>query len=113
MIRRGLIATCSPIDLEVGFSARTPETYAEIAADRVELFIDLVLNEVIGDRAREIQQNLAQRGQHRVAGAMDLLIAATAEHYNAVLLHYDSDFDAIAKVSHLRAEWIVPRGSAD
>lgn len=113
MIRRGLIATCAPVDLEVGFSARTPASYAELAADRVKLFIELPLNDSIGDRARAVQALLARRSQHRVAGATDLLIAAAAEEHNAVLLHYDADFDAIAEVTGQRTEWIVPRGSAD
>lgn len=54
---------------------------------------------------------LARRSQHRAAGCADLLTAAVAEHYGAIVLHYDSDFDHIAAVSGLQTRWVVPRGS--
>jgi predicted nucleic acid-binding protein len=41
----------------------------------------------------------------------DLLIAATAETYGAVIVHYDHDFDTIAMVTGQPAQWIVPAGS--
>ena len=41
----------------------------------------------------------------------DLLIAAAAEVAGLVVLHYDRDFDLIAKVTAQRTEWIVPAGT--
>lgn len=54
---------------------------------------------------------LARRGQHRGASLPDLLIAAVAERAGLVVLHYDADYDLIARVTGQRMEWVVPRGS--
>jgi len=35
-----------------------------------------------------------------------------AEHYVAVVLHYDRDFDHISAVTGQQTRWIVPPGSA-
>jgi predicted nucleic acid-binding protein len=54
---------------------------------------------------------MAARGQHRAAGVIDLLTAALAEHHGAVVMHYDADFEQIARVTGQQQRWIVPRGS--
>lgn len=110
--RQGLLATTATIDLEVGYSARDPAGYRRTAQRRCEGFVDLPLNAAIGDRARAVQAALARRSQHRAAGIVDLLTAAVAEHYAAVVLHYDADFDHIAAVTGQQARWVVPRGTA-
>ncbi|MGH3868928.1 MAG: PIN domain-containing protein [Pseudonocardiaceae bacterium] len=110
--RLGLLATCVTVDLEVLYSARTPAEYATTAARRAAGFIELQLNPEIGARARAVQAMLAIRGQHRAAGIVDLLTASTAEHYQAIILHYDSDFDDIAAVTGQDTRWVIPRGSA-
>jgi predicted nucleic acid-binding protein len=42
-----------------------------------------------------------------------LLIAAAAEQAGLTLLHYDADFDLIAKVTGQACEWVVAAGSID
>jgi hypothetical protein len=42
-----------------------------------------------------------------------LLIAATAERYALIVLHYDGDYERIAKITGQATEWIVPRGTAE
>ena len=44
-----------------------------------ELFDWVAMHEGGWERARDVQQALTEAGQHRSAGAADLLIAATAE----------------------------------
>lgn len=44
------------------------------------------------------QYKLTQRGQHRAAGPIDLLVCATAVHHGHILLHVDNDFAAAASV---------------
>ncbi len=110
--RLGLLATCATIDLEIGYSARDPSEHQRSAALRAGGFVDLPLSRDIGDRARAIQAMLARRSQHRVAGLVDLLTAATAELHGAAVLHYDGDFDHIAAVSGQQTLWVVPRGSS-
>ena len=106
-----LLATCVTIDLELGYSARTPAEHYAIATQRSELLIDLPLVDQIGDRARVVQSMLAASSQHRAAGAFDLLTAAIAEYHGATVLHYDADFDHIATITGQPTEWIAPRGS--
>lgn len=111
--RRGLLATCVTVDLEVGYSARNPDEHATTGRRRAAGFVDLPLHPEIGERARAVQAMLARGGQHRAAGIVDLLTAATAEHHGAFVLHYDSDFDHIAAVSGQQTVWVVPLGSAE
>jgi predicted nucleic acid-binding protein len=109
--RAGLLATCVTVDLEVGYSARSPEGYTRTADLRAAGFVDLPLHPAIGVRARAVQATLARRSQHRAAGVVDLLTAAVAEHYAATILHYDADFEHIAAATGQEQRWVVPRGS--
>lgn len=107
----GVLATVAVIDLEIGYSARNLTEFDSIAADRAELYRDLPLTREVTDRARRVQRELVRRGQHRGPGVPDLLIAATAQVYGAVVVHYDRDFDTIAAITGQPVEWIVPAGS--
>jgi predicted nucleic acid-binding protein len=109
--RLGLLATCVTIDLEVLYSARSPQEYRDIAARRNGAFTDLPITPEICQRARAVQSELARTSQHRAAGVVDLLTAAAAEHYGATLIHYDGDFDHIAAISKQPTRWIAPPGS--
>lgn len=111
--RRGLLASCVTVDLEVLYSARNPDEYQAIDRARRVAFTDLPMRPEIADRARHVQAALARTSQHRAAGIVDLLTAATAEHYGATVLHYDSDFDHIAQVTSQPTRWVVPAGTAD
>ncbi len=57
------------------------------------------------DRAWEVQGVLTERGQHRSAGPVDLIVAATAELQGLTLLHRDHDFDVIASVTGQAVQW--------
>ena len=109
LIVDGYVATCPIVDLEVLYSARSLQDYESIAAER-RAMTSFPITEVITSRALEVQNQLAQRGQHRVA-LPDLLIAAVAELNGLVVLHYDADYERIAAVTGQPTEWIVPRGS--
>jgi len=106
----GDIATCSVIELEVLFSAKT---HADLVATRIRRAalpsIDILQQDF--DRAIDVLEGLARSGHHRAAGIPDLLIAATAERHKLTLLHYDKDFDLIANVTGQPVEWVVPQGS--
>jgi predicted nucleic acid-binding protein len=106
----GEAATCAVIDLEVLYSARSAEDYDSIRERRVLAYQTVPITEDILQRAIAIQSKLARTGHHRVP-IPDLIIAATAEAAGLVLLHYDHDYDVIARVTGQRAEWVVPRGS--
>ena len=59
-----------------------------------------------------MQRLLASRGL-RGRKVPDLLIAAAAEESGLAVLHYDADFDLIARVTGQRCEWVVPPGTID
>jgi predicted nucleic acid-binding protein len=109
--RLGLLATCVTIDLEVLYSARSPKEYREIASRRMGAFTDLPISAEVCDRARSVQAELARTSQHRAVGVIDLLSAATAERYGAIVLHYDRDFDHIATVTKQTTRWIAAAGT--
>jgi predicted nucleic acid-binding protein len=104
-------ATCVTVDLEAGYSGRDLADVREIARRRKELYVVLPVSEVIADRARDVQVRMAARGHHRVAGVIDLLSAAVAEHHGAVILHYDAGFEHIAATTSQPHKWIVPQGT--
>lgn len=104
-IERGLVRVSTVTRLEIGYSARTGNELRTglrrppLASMPVEY-----LTPTIEDRAVEVQQLLADRGQHRAPSVPDLLIGATAELAGLVVLHLDKDFDLIAEVTGQQAE---------
>lgn len=109
-IERGLVATCSVIDLEILFSCRSSTEYDAVLLERAGLErLDIV--QADWDRAIDVQHRLAGASQHRAAAIPDLLIAAVAERHQVAVLHYDHDFDQIAAITGQRVQWVVPAGT--
>jgi hypothetical protein len=112
LVIRGRVAMCSPVRLELLYSARAPDDFA--ALDRaLGSLPQLELDRSAVERAHDVQARLASASQHRSAPAIDLYVAAIAEVSEVILLHYDRHFDLIAKVTGQPAEWIAPRGTVD
>lgn len=104
---------CSTVvtTLEAGFSARSATEHEAVVRRLRSDFTPLIAGAVAQQVAVELQSALFAAGKGRSAGVVDLLIAATAVEHDAVVLHYDSDFDAIASVDdRVRARWAVLRG---
>ena len=110
LVADGAAAACVTTDLEAGFSGRDYSEVVSVATTRRLRYRQLPINEEIARRAREVQVNLAARGQHRSAGVVDLMTAAVAEYHGAVILHYDADFELIAAVTGQPHMWVMPRG---
>jgi predicted nucleic acid-binding protein len=106
----GEIASCGIVDLELLYSARDRATY-RATAEALRGMPRVPVNDECIERALEVQGMLAERSQHRAVPLPDLLVAACAERAGLTVLHYDADFDRIAKLTGQRAQWIVPRGS--
>lgn len=98
-------ATSGIVALEMLYSARSLRDYEKLRRELSAMIWLPTTDEVIG-RAIDVQHELARRGQHRLP-IPDLLIAATAEHHGATLLHCDDDFDLIANITGQATEWIV------
>ncbi len=109
----GRVATCGIVELEVLYSARSHADAVRIRRHRDAAFERVAVEEHDFRRAEEVLLALALKGQHRIAGLPDLLIAACAERAGLVLLHYDADFDAICAVTGQPGQWVVARGSVD
>ena len=107
----GLLVTCSIVDLEVLFSARSRGDYDDMA-DELAGFGHLPIDEAVMDRAKDVQRQLAVGGRHRLP-IPDLIIAAAAEVGGATVLHYDRDFARIAEVTEQAHEWVAAPGSID
>lgn len=98
-IAAGLVALCDITELELLYSARG-------SADRERLERELRTHyawcptpDGVFRRARDVQALLTGKGQHRAAGPVDLLVAATAELAGLTLLHHDRDFLTVAGVT--------------
>src|SRR5215211_5621613 len=110
IIEAGEAATCAIIDLEVLYSARNHQDHERIRQRRSLAYHSVPITQAILQRAIDVQSELARSGRHRVP-IPDLIIAATAEASDLILLHYDQDYDLIAEVTRQPAEWVVERGS--
>ncbi|WP_328912725.1 MULTISPECIES: PIN domain nuclease [unclassified Streptomyces] len=104
----GLIATCPITELEFFYSARSAEDRALGIADIRLLFGWVPVDDRAYDRAWQVQELLTRKGQHRSAGAVDLVVAATAELQGLTLLHRDRDFACIAAVTGQPLQWYGP-----
>ncbi|MEQ4610101.1 PIN domain-containing protein [Streptomyces bacillaris] len=94
----GLIALCDLTELEMLYTARSARDRESIR-ERLALFTWCPMSEGIYRRARTVQEQLTAKGEHRSAGPVDLLLAATAEQSGLTLLHYDHDFETIARTT--------------
>lgn len=111
ILEEQLAATCLPLDLEDGRSARDFRDAMAVRARRSELMIELPITAAVATRARDLQLALTARGHHRAASPVDVTVAAVAAEYSAVVMHYDRDFDLIRDVGGPRCEWVAPAGT--
>lgn len=98
-IGAGLIAICDFTELEVLYSARSTADRERLKNDIDTHYTWCPLPDGIYRRARVVQEQLTAKGEHRSAGPVDLLVAAVAEQSGLTLLHYDRDFETIARTT--------------
>jgi predicted nucleic acid-binding protein len=87
------------------------ESRAREVAARLDSFEAIAMGAGLWERARELQSLLAAGGDHRRVQPVDLLLGAGAEQAGVPLVHYDRDYERIARVCALRQLWFVPDGS--
>ena len=111
LAQAGRIGRAGITDLEVGYGSRNAREWDQDMADlSVFELVETTAEHV--QRARQVQRLLAARSQ-RGRKVPDLLIAAAAEEARLTLLHYDNDFDLIAKLTGQACQWVVPAGTID
>lgn len=104
-VAAGLVAVCPVTELEFFYSARSAADRARGIEKVRAAFGWVPVHDRAFTRAWEVQDDLTARGQHRGAGPVDLVVAATAELFGLTLLHHDRDFDAIAAVTGQALTW--------
>lgn len=106
-VAAGVIAVCPIVELEFLYSARSLADRLEKQQLMRDLFRWVPMHEGGFERATEVQQRLTESGQHRSAGAVDLLIAATAEHERLVILCDDHDYQTVARVTGQAVRFVM------
>ncbi len=108
----GRLATCDMVRLELLYSARNAQEFAEIR-DELDALVDCPIREEQWQRALWVYEQLsAQGGAHqRSVKHPDLLIAAAAEGAGMAVVHYDEDYDRIAEVTGQPTRWLAPAGT--
>jgi predicted nucleic acid-binding protein len=111
LVIRALVGICGVTELEMLYSARNIQERARMK-EQLEASLDRVdIPEDIWEQAAEIQEALTEQAQHRSASIPDLIVAATARARSLEILHYDRDFETIARYTEQPARWIVPPGT--
>lgn len=103
----GVIAICPVVELEFLYSARSLADRMEKQRLLRQLFDWVPMSERAYERSSEVQQLLTEIGLHRSAGAVDLLIAATAERARLTVLCDDQDFETVARVTGQRVKLVT------
>jgi len=110
-ITAGVMGFCPITELDLLYSARSTADRDELLELLNTAFAWVGIPDRVLIRASEVQATMTARGTHRSAGAVDLLLAATAEFHRLTLVHYDHDFDEIVKVTGQPTTWLAPPGS--
>ena len=104
-------------DVFVHYSAIIGEGYRNLAEGQRGQTMEIARRYGISrNHLMKVTQTLTQAGfieSQRGRKVPDLLIAAAAERSKLTLLHYDRDFDQIAKVTGQACQWVVPAGTVD
>jgi predicted nucleic acid-binding protein len=105
------LATCLPFLLEAGYSARSGSERTAMMADLAKL-PRVEIDRDVEAAALDAQRELADVGHHRLPPA-DVTTAACAHVAGMGVLHYDSDYDLLARHTSLRfeSEWLGPPGA--
>jgi predicted nucleic acid-binding protein len=98
-IGAGLVAICDITELEVLHSARSAADRARLKAALDAHYVWCPMPDGIYRRSRIVQEQLTAKGEHRSAGPVDLLVGAAAEEAGLTLLHFDRDFETVARTT--------------
>ncbi|MFE1753100.1 PIN domain-containing protein [Streptomyces anandii] len=94
----GGFLVCEPTRTEFLYSATSPAHRDELAGELDALCALAPVPKNAWRWVDTAQYKLTQKGQHRSAGPVDLLLCATAVHHDLTVLHLDDDFRAVARV---------------
>jgi predicted nucleic acid-binding protein len=100
LLRRGTLAVCDPVALELLRGARNARELNALRAG-LALLPSCAVAPSAWTRAQDMLEGLAlhRGGRHRGGPPMDLVIAAVAEEHGLPVLHDDAHFDLIAQIT--------------
>jgi hypothetical protein len=101
----GLIAVCPITELEFFYSARSAADRERTIQQMQSVLGWVPVHDRAFSRAWEVQGELTNKAQHRSAGPVDLIVAATAELHGLTLLHHDRDFVQVASITGQPLRW--------
>jgi predicted nucleic acid-binding protein len=110
-IAAGLLSICPVVELEFLYTARSKAGRQELIELIEATFVWTPMPDRVFARAGDVQALLTDRGSHRSASAVDLLVAAAAELSQLTLLHYDRDFDQVVLATGQSSTWLAASGS--
>jgi predicted nucleic acid-binding protein len=108
----GELATCDMVRLELLYSARNADEFADIR-DELAAVPDCPIGKPQWERALWVYEHLSALGgaHQRSVKHADLLIAAAAEAAGVAVVHYDEGYDRIAAVTGQATRWLAAKGS--
>jgi predicted nucleic acid-binding protein len=109
-VKAGRVLVCDLVILEIVRLAPNEARARDVAA-RLNSFESVPMPTTLWPRARQLQASLATNGEHRRVPPADLLIGCAADQAAVPLMHYDRDYERIARVSTLEQHWFVPDGT--
>lgn len=104
------VLVCDLVILELVRLAPNEKRAREVT-ERLDAFQLVPMPAKLWARARDLQLLLTTSGDHRRIPPVDLLIGAAAETAGVTLIHYDRDYERIAKISALKHKWFLPDGT--
>ena len=112
LLIEGRLVLCQMALLEYLNSAPDPRSYERLWTNlHAQPWVDITTEAM--DRSLEVHRELAKQGQHRDVKLRDLIMAATAELAGLTLLHYDEDYDRIAKITGQPVEWVARKDRSE
>ncbi|MFJ7203089.1 PIN domain-containing protein [Streptomyces sp. NPDC098789] len=113
VLASGRIAMCPATEAEALYSARSPAQYEAMRGAFADLYVWQGVPDDVWARLFAAQGALAAAGCVRSAGVVDLIVAVTAARNRLTVLHYDRDFETLAKHIGLSTRWLAEPGSID
>lgn len=107
----GVMGVCPITELGFLYSARSKSEREEWLQLLEVAFTWVAVPDRVFVRAAEVQAVMTERGTHRPAGAVHLMLAATAQLSGLTLVHYDHDLDEVIKVTGQPTAWVAAPGS--
>ncbi|MFF5031902.1 PIN domain nuclease [Nocardia salmonicida] len=95
----GLLGICEPVRQEHLRAAGGRPAYYEAASLLHEIFPYFSMPDSCWEDAAQLRDRLAEKRWHQCTSPIDLLVAVTASHHKLTVLHADSDFETIGRLT--------------